>query len=87
MSEGLYSMNVVVFNDKVFKFGGILQSGQILNRIDVFLAEHNKWFGYSSQIAFFMKMGSCQINSNQVLIFGGQTQFNFKKNQCYILSE
>ena len=36
MPEKLYCMNTCVFNSKIFKFGGILETGQILNRIDVF---------------------------------------------------
>ncbi len=32
-------------------------------------------------------MGVCQLNQTQILIFGGQTQFNSKRNECYILRQ
>ena len=71
--------NICAFNDKIIKFGGILESGQILNRIDIYYPELNDWVKFLSEVPFFIKMGSCQLNKSEILIFGGETQFNNKK--------
>lgn len=42
------SMNLCVFNDKIIKFGGVLENGQILNRMDIYYPESNNWVKFSS---------------------------------------
>ena len=32
-------------------------------------------------------MGSCQLNQTELIIFGGETQFNSRRNECYLLRE
>lgn len=44
----LMSMNVCAFNDKIIKFGGVLENGQILNRIDLYHPETNNWLAFAS---------------------------------------
>ena len=88
IADCLYAANAPTLmpfkNDYIYKFGANNEDGSNLNLVERFLLTENRWENVAFKtepdfLGFFQFGSGCQINENQMIVFGG---YDFQ-NLCF----
>ncbi len=90
MNEGVYNPTVCVYDDFIYKFGGINRFGFIDRNIERYDSTKDAWINieYSNinpenEINLLNGSLCCPINDDIIYVFGGYNENGFKTDSAY----